>query len=398
MECAYKGCHANGTHKVRVPGPSDQSVYVCVEHKLLLENVMREQAKGGEKKPCALEGCGKPCVAKGVCGVHYQRWYGRNWLNKVALVSPEMATELEQRYVAECDAKAAQATVEEPKSKREARVQPKSEKPPGSPLRSDREAEYVKRLESRIVELETELSSDGAQIVSADAALDKAGVPSVPTTGPARSLTLAERITLLAQRVEDSASVVATADKAALESVANIVKSALPHDVPHMPIPDLLRLLIQDRDEASKQREALRGSVDHLVRDLSAAKARVETEIGHNEAEHQERIRLHVALGAIADAVGYKLPDRPDMTAWTPKALEDLCMHAIRLTSATSPALAVQAPATLTRTSLLVTMLSTPDVRSTMVEALVSAYRAKMECLDPAALAAILAGPASQIR
>lgn len=395
MECAYKGCHANGTRKVRVPGPSDQSVYVCVEHKLLLENVMREQAKGGEKKPCALEGCGKPCVAKGVCGVHYQRWYGRNWLNKVAFVSPEMAAELEQRYVAECDAKAAQATAEEPKSKREAGAQPKGEKPPVSPLRSEREAEYVKRLERRIVELEAELSSDGKEIITADAALDKAGVPSVPTTGPARSLTLAERITLLAQRVEDSASVVATADKAALESVANIVKSALPHDVPYMPIPDLLRLLIQDRDEASKQREALRVSVDQFVRDLSAAKARLETEIGHNEAEHQERIRPHVALSALADAVGYKLPDRPDMAAWTPKALEDLCLHAFHTGAATTPA---QETAPLAPDSMLVTMLSTPDVRSTMVEALVSAYRAKVECLDPAALAVVLTGPASQPR
>lgn len=398
MECAYKGCHANGTRKVRVPGPSDQSVYVCAEHKLLLEDAVREQAKGGEKKLCALEGCGRPCVAKGVCGVHYQRWYGRNWLNKVALVSPEMATELEQRYVAECDAKAAQAMAEDTKPKREAVVQPKAEKQPGSPLMSERESDYVKRLERRIVELETELSSDGKQIVTADAALDKAGVPSVPTTGPARSLTLAERITLLAQRVEDSASVVASADKAALDGIADIVKSALPHDVPHMPIPDLLRLLIQDRDEASKQREALRGSVDQLVRDLSAAKARLETEIGHNEAEHQERIRLHVALGAIADAVGYKLPDRPDMAAWTPKALEDLCLHAMRLTSTAGSAPTVHATATLTQTSLLVTMLGTPDVRSTMVEALVSAYRAKMECLDPTALAVVLTGPASQIR
>ena len=308
---------------------------------------------------------------------------------------------------------------------------------------------HYPKLVRRVNELEDEAGADGALIIAADAALSKAGVSGGPSACSDRNLTLAERIALLAERAGEDASAAADAASAALESIADMVKGALPDDVLDLPLPDLLRLLIRERDEASVQRnalselcnaldvalenagvprislggttrtrslverlasvlsdldesrlqrEALREAADRLTQDLSAAKARMEEEIEHGTAEHQERVRLHVALCAFADAVRYKMPDHPDVAAWTPKALEDLCQHAMRLTSTTSPAPVVQEPVPLAPDSLLVAMLNAPDLRSTMTEALIAAYRAKVEHLDPAALATLLTGPVSQIQ
>ena len=458
MQCARKGCHANGTHKVRVPGPSDQSVYVCTEHKLLLEDLM---SQGQSRKPCVLEGCERSAAARGACGVHYQRWYSRGWLEGVETITPELALDLDRRWTEIQDARAAKLAEEQAKRAAVppvAKPQPKPERVPKVVLEPD---PYVVRLEKRVAELEAEIATrtpgaaegdaqrwrdiakvardadprpgpdmadadlvdviasalkhypklvrrvneledeagaDGALIIAADAALSKAGVSGGPSACSDRNLTLAERIALLAERAGEDASAAADAASAALESIADMVKGALPDDVLDLPLPDLLRLLIRERDEASVQRNTLREAADRLTQDLSAAKARMEEEIEHGTAEHQERVRLHVALCAFADAVRYKMPDHPDVAAWTPKALEDLCQHAMRLTSTTSPAPVVQEPVPLAPDSLLVAMLNAPDLRSTMTEALIAAYRAKVEHLDPAALATLLTGPVSQIQ
>lgn len=219
--------------------------------------------------------------------------------------------------------------------------------------RDPKYADLVRRVLGKLNDLTEEvkrLSALDGQANAMDVAMERAGVPRVSDHSTTRARTLVER----------------------------------------------LASILSDLQEARDQRAALHESVDQLNRDLSAAKARLETEIGHGDAEHQERIRLHVALCVLADAVGYKLPDHPDMAVWTPKALADLCLHASRTGEAIiTPA---QETAPLAPDSVLVTMLNAPDIRSTMVDALVSAYRAKMECMAPAALAAILAGPVSQIR
>ena len=219
--------------------------------------------------------------------------------------------------------------------------------------RDEKYADLVRRVLGKLNDLSEEVKRLRAldeQANAMDVAMERAGVPRVSAHSTTRDRTLVER----------------------------------------------LASILSDLQEARDQRDALRGSVDQHARDLSAAKARLETEIGHGDAEHQERIRLHVALCALADAVGYKLPDRPDMAAWTPKALEDLCLHAFRTGEATT--IPVQETAPLAPDSVLVTMLNAPDIRSTMIDALVSAYRAKMECMNPVALASVLAGPVSQIR
>jgi hypothetical protein len=104
MKCAYKDCHANAARRVRIPGPVDRSLDVCLIHERVLEDMMA-------KSKCALSTCDNVANAKGCCTVHYGRWYPRRWLDGIAVVTPEQATEFHARWeqaTAEREAKRAE--------------------------------------------------------------------------------------------------------------------------------------------------------------------------------------------------------------------------------------------------------------------------------------------------
>lgn len=92
MKCAYKDCHANAARRVRIPGPVDRSLDVCLVHERLLEDMMA-------KSKCALPTCDNVANgAKGCCTIHYGRWYPRRWLDGLATVTPEQATDFQARW------------------------------------------------------------------------------------------------------------------------------------------------------------------------------------------------------------------------------------------------------------------------------------------------------------
>ena len=105
MKCAYKDCHANAARRVRIPGPVDRSLDVCLVHERVLEDMMT-------KSKCALPTCNNVANgAKGCCTIHYGRWYPRRWLDGIAVVTPEQATDFQARWeqaAAEREAKRAE--------------------------------------------------------------------------------------------------------------------------------------------------------------------------------------------------------------------------------------------------------------------------------------------------
>lgn len=126
MECAYRSCGASASQRVRVPGPGEQSLYVCFTHGRLLEEMMAGKSK------CALTICDNVATSKGCCGVHYQRWASRGWVKEVERVTPDLATALHARWEKEVAEKEAARVRTKPKARKTPAKSEKPAKPPAA--------------------------------------------------------------------------------------------------------------------------------------------------------------------------------------------------------------------------------------------------------------------------
>jgi len=174
MKCAYKDCHANAARRVRIPGPVDRSLDVCLVHERVLEDMMA-------KSKCALPTCDNVANgAKGCCTVHYGRWYPRRWLDGIAVVTPEQATDFHARWeqaAAEREAKRAEraAALHEVKSGPWSRLmsdpvpEERDVKPTVPPVQGE-----IVRLSARVKELEEQVAASRDRAEKAETERDEA--------------------------------------------------------------------------------------------------------------------------------------------------------------------------------------------------------------------------------
>lgn len=412
IECAYNGCHRDGSRRVMVTtGARTDSLFVCPQHALLLEDLMNG------KKKCALGICDKPSAAKGVCQVHYQRWFYRRWLEGVEKVTPEMAEELHARWERETEEKR-QLTVRQPPPA--ATRPPKKTHPDVLPPQRTRRSGPVQAPPAPVPAEQVEQVTPVPVEQTAAEVAPVEREPVAPVVSEEAGL--ADRVRVLEARERELEAEVAQLRR--LDEDAAKAREAIRAANPSLPagsysgaVIALLNertVLIGDLREARELISVAQSkagwtpdapvSFVHHIEGMARKLEKLAQDLADLSAASKEDSATIIAVDAALDKAGvtrgYFLP-----TTMETRKLTLAKRVALLAERAAQPSVEPPAPSDTLRQatsapapdSLLVSMLHAPDLRAAMVEALVVALRARLERANAVELSDLLTGPASRV-